>query len=75
MCHAPFQKIDAREILNELHSEGMLSVANPFESSLWLKLKERKMPPEEVKSALKFKEEELDQVLPQLEHFLESLVP
>lgn len=75
MCHSPFQKSDTREILNELHSEGMINVKNPFESSLWLKLKERKMPPEEVKSALRFKKEELDQALPQLELFLESLAP
>lgn len=73
MCHTPFQKTDAREILNELHSEGMINRSSPFDSPLWLKLQARKMPPEEVKSVLGFKEEELDQFLPALEVFIKSL--
>lgn len=73
MCHAPFQKSDAREILNELQSQGMLNRSSPFESPLWLKLQARTMPPEGVKSALGFKEKDLDEALQVLEVFLKKL--
>lgn len=74
MCHTQFQKSATKEILTEMRGT-MLTMANPFESSFWLKLKNRQMPPEMMRPALGFHDEDYDKVLPQVEEFIKSLNP
>lgn len=74
MCHTQFQKETGKEMLGEMRGT-MLNLSSPSESSFWLKLKTRQMPPEMMRSSLDFQEKEFDQVLPQVEAFIKSLNP
>lgn len=72
MCHSQFQKANAVEMLQEMRGT-MLNTNSPFESSFWLKLQSRQMPPEMIRSALGFQDDEFEKILPQVEEFLKTL--
>lgn len=72
MCHAQFQKANAVEMLQEMRGT-MLNANSPFESSFWIKLQSRQMPPEMMRSTLGFQDEEYERILPQVEDFLKTV--
>ncbi|NUN05851.1 MAG: PQQ-dependent sugar dehydrogenase [Bdellovibrio sp.] len=74
MCHAQFQKETGQEILGEMRGT-MLNLSSPMESTFWLKLKSRQMPPEAMRSALGFHESDYEKTLPIVEAFIKSLNP
>ncbi|WP_413943455.1 PQQ-dependent sugar dehydrogenase [Bdellovibrio sp. HCB-162] len=74
MCHTQFQKDTGKEILGDMRGT-MLNLSSPSESSFWVKLKTRQMPPEMMRSSLGFHDQEYEQVLPQVEAFIKSLNP
>lgn len=72
MCHVQFQKATAVEMLQEMRGT-MLNAHSPFESSFWLKLQSRQMPPEMMRATLGFQDEEYEKILPQVEAFVRTL--
>ncbi|MEN0060074.1 MAG: PQQ-dependent sugar dehydrogenase, partial [Bdellovibrio sp.] len=73
MCHTAFQKNSSEEILKEMQGSSLLSRQAPFESSFYRKLKDQQMPPEAVRPALGFSDQEYSRILPAVEAFLNTL--
>lgn len=74
MCHAQFQKETAKDMLGEMRGT-MLNLSSPTESTFWMKLKSRQMPPEAMRSALGFHDADYEKTLPVVEAFIKSLNP
>lgn len=72
MCHSQFQKATAKEMVLEMKGT-MLNPSSPAESSFWLRMKAKEMPPEMIRPTLNFHDKDFDEVLPKVEAFIQTL--
>jgi hypothetical protein len=72
LCHQVFNGSDSAAMLSEMRN-GMLNLEQPLESLIYIKLKNRLMPPEAIRSQLGFDEITQQKMLSDLEIFLNSL--
>jgi hypothetical protein len=72
MCHAEFQKETAIEILSGMKG-SMLNTSKATESSFYIKLKSKQMPPEMIRPSLEFDEEQFSEVMIQIDKFIRTL--
>lgn len=71
LCHSPFKEDSAIKVLNKMGH--MLNRSRPEKSLFYLKIKAKTMPPETVRSTLRFNDREYQEIDSDLENFIHSL--